>query len=153
MRTPPAFLDVSVPMYAAGREHRYREACVWVMEEVAERRIEVAVDTEIIQEILYRYGALRRWKVAVAVATSVLDLVDTVYAVTPDDARVAVRLFEAYAPKGIKARDVLHAAVMRRHGLDRIITTDRHFDILAGIERLDPLELFEQGMGGSLREC
>ena len=147
MRTPPAFLDVSVPMYAAGREHWYRESCVWVMEAITERRFEVAVDTEIIQEILYRYGALQCWKTAVTLATSVLELVPTVHSVTADDARAAVRLFEEYARKGVKARDVLHVAVMRRQGLHRIISTDRHFDGIAGIERLDPLELFEEGMG------
>lgn len=146
MNTGLYFLDVSVPMYAAGQDHRYREACVWVMTEVTERRIEVAVDTEIIQEILYRYGALQRWKVAVTLATSVLDLVPLVYAVTVDDARVAVSLFEEYAPQGVKARDVLHVAVMRRHGLARIISADRHFDAIEGIERLDPLALYDESL-------
>jgi len=135
-------------MYAAGRWHRYREACVWVMTEVTERRIEGAVDTEIIQEILYGYGAFQRRNMAVTLATSVLDLVPLVHAVTADDARVAVSLFEPYAPQVAKARDVLHVAVMRRHGPARIISCDGHFDTIEGIERLAPLALY----GGSLEE-
>ena len=126
-------------MYAAGRWHRYGDACVWVMTEVTEQRIEVAGDTEIIQEILYRYGALQRRKMAVTLATSVLDLVPLVHAVTTDDARVAVSLFEPYAPQGVKARDVLHVAVMRRHGPARIISADRYFDTIEGLNVWLPL--------------
>ena len=35
-------------------------------------------------------------------------------------------------------RDALHAAVLQRHGLDHVISADRHFDVIAGITRLDP---------------
>jgi hypothetical protein len=75
----PALLDVSVPMYAAGQAHAYKESCVWIMSEVAAGRLDVAIDTEIVQEILYRYGALQRWDVAVALATDLLTLVPTVF--------------------------------------------------------------------------
>lgn len=141
MSSQLVFLDVNVPMYAAGEEHPYREACVWVLTQVAEGRLHVAIDSEIVQEILYRYGELRRWSIAVTLATSLLDLVPTVYSVGLDDVRLAVELFEQYAPQGVKARDLIHVAVMRRHGLTRVISTDRHFDQVAGIERLDPEEL------------
>ena len=53
------FLDVNIPMYAAGQTHPYREPCAWLMTQVARGRIAAAIDTEIIQEVLYRYGALR----------------------------------------------------------------------------------------------
>lgn len=66
---------------------------------------------------------------------------------TSDDARVAVRLLEEYASQGVQARDVLHAAVMRRHGIRRIISTDQHLDVIAGFERLDPLDVRAEGLG------
>lgn len=137
-----ALLDVNVPMYAAGRPHPYREPCAWVMAEVAEARLAVAIDTETIQEILYRYGELQQWETGEMLATSLLDLVPTVYPVSQEDARLAVDLFRRYAPQGIKARDLIHAAVMANQGLTRIISTDRHFDQIAGIVRLDPQALF-----------
>lgn len=56
------FLDVNIPTYVAGKEHRYKEACVWIMTQVAEGRIAVVTDTEAIQEILYRYGAIQHWE-------------------------------------------------------------------------------------------
>ena len=44
-------LDVNIPMYAAGKDHPYREACIRVMSEVAEGRLAAAIDTEVIQVI------------------------------------------------------------------------------------------------------
>ena len=142
MSSQLVFLDVNVPMYAAGGDHRYREACVWVLTQVAEGGLEVAIDSQIVQEILYRYGESRRWSIAVTLATSLLDLVPTVHSVGSDDIRLAVELCEQYAPQGVKARDLIHVAVMRRHGLTKVISTDRHFDQVPGIERLDPEELW-----------
>jgi hypothetical protein len=43
----PALLDINVPMYAAGRAHPYREACIWVMTEITEGRLAAAIDTGI----------------------------------------------------------------------------------------------------------
>jgi len=139
-----ALLDVNVPMYAAGRTHPYREACVWVITEIAEERLVVAMDVECIQEILYRYGELQRWETGLAMATSLLDLIPVVYAVSPSDVRLAVDLFRQYAPQGIKARDLIHVAVMHSHGLTRIISTDWHFDRIEGIVRIDPKPLWAQ---------
>jgi predicted nucleic acid-binding protein len=140
----PVLLDVNVPMYAAGQAHPLKEACGWIMQEIAEGRLNVAIDSEIIQEILYRYGALKRWELATTMANSLFSLIPSVYAVTGSDARLAVELFQKYAPDGIKARDLIHAAVMLNNRLNRIISTDAHFDHIEGITRLDPQRLYEQ---------
>lgn len=132
------FLDVNLPMYAAGKEHPYKESCIWVLTEIANGRLEAVIDAEIIREILYRYGALRQWQVGVQMAQNLLDLVPTVLPVTGDDMKTAVSLFAQYAPQGVKARDVLHTAVMHTHQLSHIISTDKHFDQIEGITRLDP---------------
>jgi predicted nucleic acid-binding protein len=139
-----ALLDVNIPMYAAGTDHPYKEACAWVMTQVAERRLDVVIDTEVIQEILYRFGGLKLWETATTLATSLLDLVPVVYPVSLGDARLAVRLFRHYAPQGVQARDLVHVAVMRNHGLTRIISTDQHFDQISGIVRVDPQALWTQ---------
>lgn len=137
-------LDVNVPMYAAGTKHPYKAACVWVMQEITEDRLDVVIDTEIIQEILYRYGALSQWNTATTMATNLLDLVPTVLPVDANDIRKAIELFRKYAPRGVKARDVLHASVMLNHGLTHIISTDEHFDYIEELTRVDPQTLFEQ---------
>jgi predicted nucleic acid-binding protein len=139
------FLDVSIPMYAAGRAHPYKEVCVWIMTEVAEGRIEAVIDTEIIQEILYRYGALRRWDIASTMASDLLDLIPTALPIRLADVRLAIEMFGRYAPHGISARDVIHAAVMQSNGLTEIISVDGHFDRIEGIRRLDPREMHARG--------
>ena len=142
MNDEALFLDVNVPMYATGKAHPYKESCVWVLTEIADGRLEVAIDTEIIQEVLYRYGAIQRWQAGVQMAENLLDLIPAVLPVTVGDMKMAVSLFAQYAPHGVKARDVLHAAVMQSQQLTHIISTDTHFDQIAGITRLDPQELF-----------
>ena len=39
------------------------------------------------------------------------------------------------------SRDLLHGAVARRHGLSHIISTDRGFDRIPGVVRVDPRDL------------
>jgi predicted nucleic acid-binding protein len=142
VNTTPVFLDVNVPMYAAGKPHAFKEACVWLLTQIANGVIVTAIDTEIIQEILYRYGALQEWKVATTMATNLLELVPVVYPVTPDDIKLTILLFQQYGPKGVRARDLIHVAVMRNHGLTQIISTDAHFDLIPGLMRLDPMQLY-----------
>lgn len=138
------FLDVNIPMYAGGKEHRYKEACVWIMTHVAVGKIAVATDTAALQEILYRYGVIRHWETGVAMANSLMHLVPEIYPINLDDIHRAIDLFKTYAPKGITARDVVHAAVMMNRGLKKIVSTDYHFDLIKGITRVDPEGLFLQ---------
>lgn len=143
MNEGPYFLDVNVPMYAAGKAHPYKESCVWVLTEVANGRLDAVISSEIIQEILYRYGALAQAQIGVQMAQNLMDLVPTVLPVTVEDMQTAVALFAEYAPKGVKARDVVHTAVMQNHQLTHIISTDKHFDQIEGIIRVDPFTFLE----------
>jgi predicted nucleic acid-binding protein len=75
-------------------------------------------------------------------ANSLMQLVPEIYPIDLEDIRCAVSLFQTYGPKGITARDVLHAAVMMNRGLKEILSTDFHFDLIEGITRVDPEHLF-----------
>ncbi|HTU91554.1 MAG TPA: type II toxin-antitoxin system VapC family toxin [Gemmataceae bacterium] len=142
--TAPALLDTAVPMYAAGTARAYRAACQWVMAEVAGDRLQVAIDAELLQEVLHRYGALGRYADAVNMARDVMTLVPQILPITAADMQTAVALFQQYAPQGLRARDAIHAAVMQTHGLTQIISSDRHFDLIAGLTRLDPIILYQK---------
>ena len=141
---PPSLLDVNVPMYAASSHHPYRASCAWVMREIAAGRLEAAVDTEIIQELLYRYAALGRWEIGAAIASELLTIVPSVYSVMAEDCRSALGLLAEYGPRGMAVRDMIHVVVMNRHGLTHIVSTDAHFDQFEGIARLDPHDLWKQ---------
>ena len=149
MSQPVYFLDVNIPMYAAGRPHPYREACVKVMTAIAQGQLVVAIDTEIIQEILHRFGTLQNWQLGTTLASNLLQLVPEVYPISLSDIQETIRLFPRYAPQGAKARDLVHAAVMWNRGLTHIISTDTHFDTIAGLSRLDPRTLFPDTPNGN----
>jgi predicted nucleic acid-binding protein len=132
------FLDANVVMYAVGSEHPYRLPCQQVMSAIVNDMLRAAIDTEIVQEILHRYGALRRYAEAVAIAQDLLSVVNLVYPVTLRDIRRALELFSAYSAQGVQARDTIHAAVMQNNGIRAIISADQHFDLIEEIERIDP---------------
>ena len=83
MNDAPYFLDVNVPMYAAGKAHPYKEACAWILTEIAHGRLEAVIDTEIIQEVLYRYGAIQQWPVGMQMAENLLALIPVVLPCVP----------------------------------------------------------------------
>jgi uncharacterized protein len=61
-------------------------------------------------------------------------LVDTVLAVEESDVLAAKNL--VYANPSLSARDAVHTAVMRQHGITQIVSFDRGFDTVPGIARL-----------------
>jgi predicted nucleic acid-binding protein len=115
------------------------------MHEIAEGRLSAAIDTEIVQEALYRFGSEGKPKIGVEMARGLLDLVDVVYPVTLPESRLSIELFERYAGRGVTARDALHAAVMLSNRIRRIVSADRHFDQIDGIERMDPMAFARMG--------
>ena len=143
MNSSLVLLDVNIPMYAAGREHIYHEPCIWIMREIAAGNLPAAIDVEIIQEILYRYTYLGQVINGIKISRDVLDIIPVVFAVFPNDIEVTMRLLEEYGTGGVNPRDLIHAAVMLNNGLTQVISTDRHFDRIQGIQRLDPLDLFK----------
>jgi len=42
---------------------------------------------------------------------------------------------------GITWRDAIHAATMINNGINEIISTDAHFDLIPEIKRIDPLKV------------
>ena len=141
------FLDVNIPMVAAGQAHELKASCVWIMEEIVEGRLNVVADAEIIQEVLYRFGAIQEWDLGARMATDLLAIVPVIYPVTADEARVAISLFHEYGPRGVTARDCLHAAVMKNHGFSEVLSTDKHFEMIEGLTRIDPQVLYSSVTG------
>lgn len=61
-----------------------------------------------------------------------------VHAFEPSDAALMLRLLEV-APR-LDPQDAVYAATAFNRGLDTILATDRDFDDVAGLERVDPLD-------------
>ena len=61
--------------------------------------------------------------------------------VYPQDLDVAIELANLDTRAG--ARDLVHVAVMRRVGVELIVSADRGFDQIPDVTRLDPLDVDE----------
>jgi len=62
-----------------------------------------------------------------------------VHEVTREDALQGLDLFRAH--EGLDARDAVFAAVALRRGIEAILTSDRAFDAIPGLERVDPADV------------
>src|ERR1700680_2737049 len=58
------FIDSNIPMYVAGREHPHREPSRRLLARVKRGEVQGCTSVEVLQEILYRYSALRRLDLA-----------------------------------------------------------------------------------------
>ena len=137
---PPAtFIDANVPIYAAGREHPYREPCIRVLAAVNDNPEAFVTNAEVFQEIMHHYRRTERWDAGHAVVESFAAMMrGRVSPVTIDDVLTAGRLANEH--QGLSTRDLLHLAVMHRLDVTRIVTADADFDRVPGIIRLDPAD-------------
>lgn len=129
-------LDANLFMYAAGADHPCKAPSGRFLRRVAEGEVEGAVDAEVLQEILHRYRALRRWESGRQVfdlARTAVPLVLPITAAVVDEAR---RILDRHPE--LMARDALHAAVARRDTGGAICSFDRDFDGIDGIRRTEP---------------
>lgn len=129
-------LDSNVPMYAAGQEHPYRTPCQRVLERIVAGELEAVTNVEVHQEILHRYIAIGLAAKGREVSQDFQYLVPRVFPVTLDDIELT-REFSARYP-GLPARDLVHLSVMLNHGIEIMVSADRHFDQFSEIRRLDP---------------
>ena len=121
------FIDSNVPMYLVGAEHPNKGIARRLLETAIEARERLVTDAEVLQEILHRY-------VAIDPATAaILGVIDEVHPIERADVDRARRIV---LTSRLSARDAIHLAVMQRHEIGRILTFDRAFDGLPGIQRL-----------------
>ena len=137
---PPAtFIDANVPIYAAGREHPYRQPCIRVLAAVNDNPEAFVTDAEVFQEIMHHYLRTERWAAGQAVVESFAAMMHgRVSPVAIGDVLAAGQLAKEH--QGLSARDLLHLAVMHRLGVTRIVTADADFGRVPGVIRLDPAD-------------
>lgn len=128
------FVDSNVPMYLVGGAHPNKDRAAAVLARLVSDDEQLVTDVEVYQEILHRYTGLRRPDAIDAAFESLDEIADRVFDFGMSEIRAARDLIAAV--EGISARDALHVAVMRNAGIDRILSFDRGFDRVPGIERL-----------------
>lgn len=130
-----AFVDANVVLYATGTSPVFRPPCIAILLASAAASKVLVTSAEVLQEVLY----VRKRTLGKEVAQNALQLATaslTAVPLLPEDVLAAGALA---APDNLQTRDILHLATMHRLGLTRIVSSDRAFDQVLGIERLDPL--------------
>ena len=128
------FVDSNIPMYVAGRDHPLREPARRFLDRARAGDLEICTSTEVLQEILYRYSALKRRDLAATVYDLFVQLCPVVFPVTLADADRARTLITAH--EDVTVRDAIHSAVMLNNSIKEIATFDEGFDAFEGIVRI-----------------
>lgn len=134
--TDAHFLDANIIMYAIGTDHPVKSGCIAVLKQVEVGAIQVVTNVEVLQELLHRYYSLGRYEVADQAFTNLKTLCEQILPVLESDLDRAYTILREQPL--ISVRDAIHAATMLHNGLHTIISTDRHFDVIPGITRIDP---------------
>ena len=129
------FVDSNVPMYVAGQQHQNKQPAQRFLEKVRRGSIEACTSTEVLQEVLYRYSALRRLDVARRVYDLFVQVCPTVLPVTLADTDRAKELL--CSGGRVSARDAMHVAVMLNNDVEQIATFDQGFDSIHGVRRIE----------------
>ena len=127
------FVDSNIPMYLVGADHSNKAAARVLLERAITDGEILVTDAEVLQEILHRYVAIDRRDAIGPASDALLGVVDEVFPVERSDVERARNLV---LTTPLSARDAVHVAIMRRRGVDRILTFDRGFDGVEGLVRI-----------------
>ena len=127
------FIDSNVPMYLVGTDHPNKELSRSALSRLVANAEVLVTDAEVLQEILHRYVAIDRRAAIDDAMAAIVGIIDEVFPIERTD---VVRAKDVLVDSPLSARDALHVAVMRRHGVDRILTFDTGFDSAPDLVRL-----------------
>lgn len=128
------FIDSNIPMYLVGAPHPNKDAARSALERIIQRGERMVTSAEVMQEILHRYGALKRPDAIQPAFDALLGVVDEVFPVDAEDVQRARDVMMGLGK--LSAREALHVAVMKRRGVTRVLSFDAGFDAVGWVERV-----------------
>jgi predicted nucleic acid-binding protein len=130
--------DTGVFIYALGGEHHYREPCRAILREVRGKRLATEASVELIHE--FAYVRLRQVgsRDDAARSAHAIERSLSLHTVEPPDMERALDLWSNY--DRLDVRDAIFAAQALNRGIDVILSPDRDFDGIPGLERIDPAD-------------
>jgi len=88
------FVDTNIPMYASGKEHPLKTSSQKIITDIAENRFIAFTDTEVFQEILYRYFYINRLSLGQKIFEKFYLLISpNILPISPDDVLLAEKTF------------------------------------------------------------
>jgi len=130
------FLDSNIFVNARIKDRKYGSSCARVITDLAQGRLSAATSTLALVEVS---NAFRKIGLGQEVAPEINSIYSTginVSELLNVDVRLTVELFRS---SSVSPYDCAHAAIMKRIGLDTILSTDPHFENIPGIILLEPI--------------
>lgn len=130
--------DTNVFVYALGRDHRLRLPCKTILLQARDGDLRGEASADLIQEFAHqRYRQTGDRATACQSARQIAQAC-VLHPLEPADILRGLELFERHP--SLNGRDASFAAVALGRGIDAILTADRAFDGLPGLERVDPAD-------------
>ena len=131
--------DTGVFVYALGAQHRYREPCRAILREMQDGRLAGEASVELIHE--FAYVRQRRVRARADAAHWALRIGRScrLHVVVPSDMQRALELWREH--ERLDMRDAIFAAQALNRDIDAILSPDRGFDDVVGLERIDPADV------------
>ncbi|MBN1626966.1 MAG: type II toxin-antitoxin system VapC family toxin [Deltaproteobacteria bacterium] len=133
---PTYFIDTNIFIYAKGKDHPLKSSCISMIKKIGNQEITAIINTEVIQEILYRYQSIKKLPSGISLAKEAVKICSLILPVEERDLSLAMEILGSN-PR-IQTRDAFHAATMLNHNINEILSTDPHFDLIPNIRRIQP---------------
>jgi predicted nucleic acid-binding protein len=127
-------VDSNIPMYLIGSPGPLKTDAQRLLERLVSDRQRLVTDAEVFQEILHRYASVNRRHDIQRAFDTLLNAVDEIFPVGQETIERAKQIVLSY--REFSARDAIHLAVMKQHGIHQILSFDTSFDRFPGIKRL-----------------
>ncbi len=126
-------IDTNVLIYAIGRDHPLKQVAGRILSDIVDGHLAANLDAEALQEILHVYSSRRERQKGFTAIEQLLTVFPNPIAIGREEVESARDLMAEFP--FLTARDAIHAAVVRVHQLDGIVTADKVFDRVRGIRR------------------
>jgi uncharacterized protein len=130
--------DTSIFVYALGGDHPYKESCRDIVQRATIGELKGEASADLLQELVHQRFRRTGDRVAAVAATRNVAKLISLHPLEADDVLRGLALFEAHP--SLDARDAMFAALALNRGVDAILATDRAFDEVDGLERIDPAD-------------
>jgi predicted nucleic acid-binding protein len=130
--------DTGVFIYALGGEHHYRDPCRAILDSGERGRLAAEASIELVHE--FAYVRTRQGVTRTEAAESARAIADTcpLHQVSAADMELALDLWCGH--EQLDMRDAIFAAQALNRDIDAILSADRGFDGIPGLQRIDPAD-------------
>lgn len=133
------FLDANIILrYLTGDDSEKAQRCLQLLQKADRGEIELVTSEAIVAEVVYVLSSPRLYALSPERVQSLLLPIINLRGLRLSSRRLYRRALEVYATYQVDFEDALAVAHMERRGITQILSYDKHFDRIEGLERVEP---------------